>query len=544
MSVDTVKQGYIRRNNRLSGLNTIGPTVRNQSIVIGPDQIGTGNLYESVQEVYDLALVSFGTPTATNRVNVILRPGIYDTETVTGSNEYVSIIYENFGATEGITTSGATLSPAGSNFGVMVAASDSSERDRMLADYVCDGVDDHVEIQAAIDDLPSSGGGTVRFARGIYTLNEQIDITTTGTRLEGEGQSFGSTQDCGTVFQCETGDTFVGYYMMETTAGNFFTIRDIAFDARDVRSSESGTPIMECLSCATRDSYIENCSFYQGQVGIRMQKGDIWVDKCYIELMDSYGIVLGGNASSIVDSCWITDNVFWNSSSGTAVDIRIQDYVVRTHIMGNRLTEAQYALRVDGANIEDILMTDNFINPNESNDMEAVIRLNAASTAIDGFLFSDNRINTENTGVVNRLIDSVSGSKITNGLIANNITHPDFDVETFDSDTNLVGIEIRNNIGIESVKAYTASTTIESQGVYTNEGATGSVEFTLPAAFKGNVITIWKIANQDVLITPDGSDTIDGLADLDNTASETYVKCQLTCLTDARWTSESTGTWA
>ena len=38
----------------------------------------------------------------------------------------------------------------------VVAASDSKNKEK--ADYVCDGVDDQVEIQAAIDALPVSGG--------------------------------------------------------------------------------------------------------------------------------------------------------------------------------------------------------------------------------------------------------------------------------------------------------------------------------------------------------------------------------------------------
>ncbi|HQD26755.1 MAG TPA: hypothetical protein PKV78_09485, partial [Methanoculleus thermophilus] len=38
---------------------------------------------------------------------------------------------------------------------VIVAASDSSAADKAAADYVCDGVNDHVEIQAALNALPS-----------------------------------------------------------------------------------------------------------------------------------------------------------------------------------------------------------------------------------------------------------------------------------------------------------------------------------------------------------------------------------------------------
>ncbi|MCK4500194.1 right-handed parallel beta-helix repeat-containing protein, partial [Candidatus Babeliales bacterium] len=66
----------------------------------------------------------------------------------------------------------------------VVAASDSEHKDE--ADYVCDGVDDQVEIQAAIDALPA-GGGHIFFLDGNYyidTINLVSDLT-----LEGQGPS-------------------------------------------------------------------------------------------------------------------------------------------------------------------------------------------------------------------------------------------------------------------------------------------------------------------------------------------------------------------
>jgi len=44
---------------------------------------------------------------------------------------------------------------------LIVAASDSSEPSKDQADYVCDGTDDHVEIQAALNALPAEGGRVV-----------------------------------------------------------------------------------------------------------------------------------------------------------------------------------------------------------------------------------------------------------------------------------------------------------------------------------------------------------------------------------------------
>lgn len=50
----------------------------------------------------------------------------------------------------------------------VVAASDSLHKER--ADYVCDGISDDIEIQAAIDALPS-GGGVVALLEGTYIID-------------------------------------------------------------------------------------------------------------------------------------------------------------------------------------------------------------------------------------------------------------------------------------------------------------------------------------------------------------------------------------
>ena len=68
---------------------------------------------------------------------------------------------------------------------VIVAASDSSAADKAAADYVCDGVNDHVEIQAALNALPSSGG-VVLLSSGTYKCPGIISPPARAT-LAGEG---------------------------------------------------------------------------------------------------------------------------------------------------------------------------------------------------------------------------------------------------------------------------------------------------------------------------------------------------------------------
>lgn len=68
---------------------------------------------------------------------------------------------------------------------LVVAASDSLHKER--ADYVCDGTDDHVEIQAAIDALPATGG-EVFLLDGTYNIGAAIVLDSYQT-LRGCGRN-------------------------------------------------------------------------------------------------------------------------------------------------------------------------------------------------------------------------------------------------------------------------------------------------------------------------------------------------------------------
>ena len=79
---------------------------------------------------------------------------------------------------------------------VFIASSEASTRVKSRADYVCDGTDDHVDIQAAIDSLPeqsgeqfSVSGGTVELSAGSFHLGGSIDCQDKIVNLVGAGMS-------------------------------------------------------------------------------------------------------------------------------------------------------------------------------------------------------------------------------------------------------------------------------------------------------------------------------------------------------------------
>jgi len=54
-------------------------------------------------------------------------------------------------------------------------------------DYVCDGTDDHIQINAASNSLILTGGGTVLLREGIYRINDDLSTAIASTTIMGQG---------------------------------------------------------------------------------------------------------------------------------------------------------------------------------------------------------------------------------------------------------------------------------------------------------------------------------------------------------------------
>jgi len=81
---------------------------------------------------------------------------------------------------------------------VYVAASNA--KDTKNCDFLCDGVDDDLTIEAAIDALPATGG-TVMLSEGSFILGSSIDILKSNVRLLGSG--------AGTVIKGAIGTSYI-----------------------------------------------------------------------------------------------------------------------------------------------------------------------------------------------------------------------------------------------------------------------------------------------------------------------------------------------
>ncbi len=116
-----------------------------------------------------------------------------------------------------------------------IAASDGPAHVKAQADYVCDGVDDQVTIQAAIDALP--GGGIISFMGGDFSISAPIEYAE-NTIFQGAG--FYTTKlKLANGANCNMFE----FYKTATNSENFFNVfRDLYLDGNFVNNTQ-GTGI-------------------------------------------------------------------------------------------------------------------------------------------------------------------------------------------------------------------------------------------------------------------------------------------------------------
>lgn len=119
-----------------------------------------------------------------------------------------------------------------------------------FADYVCDGLADDVEIQSAINALPSTGG-SVFLKAGTYNFTNQVSRSIQYVKIFGEGYA--------TIlkWQDNTNPSSVG--LIKTY--NFWTISDLQMDGNKANNSGGyGIYIYQSTRVIIENLYIGNCA--------------------------------------------------------------------------------------------------------------------------------------------------------------------------------------------------------------------------------------------------------------------------------------------
>jgi len=228
----------------------------------------------------------------------------------------------------------------------LVVASSTTSRSAS-ADYVCDGTADDVEIQTAINALPSTGG-SVYLTDGIFTLSANIDLgNKTGVRLIGSGP--------GTILK--TGNGMNASAIRGGTVTNI-TLADFAIDGNNANntsgkglqflaSAAKGIKaerlyIYNCVDAAigvTGDEMsILNCELHDCGAGVQVNSG---AEKCYVIGSRIYNIaLLAGQLSDGISCqgarCRFEANVIWNNSD-TGINIASATNEGRNVAIGNEV---------------------------------------------------------------------------------------------------------------------------------------------------------------------------------------------------------------
>jgi hypothetical protein len=253
---------------------------------------------------------------------------------------------------------------------VLVAASDSSAKVKATADFVCDGTNDEVTIQAAIAALPTtsttvyttlngadtsatSTGGTVFLAAGTYNIDGvAIDLTTKlCVVLRGEGAATvikNNQTDGGHAIEANVADPSTSPYPWRCE------VRDMMV----MGNADSGYGVYFFNGEAQR---IHNVHFihngdggaYIGADDSRGQNNKI-VSECQFVRNYGYGLHMNGIHETLITSCHFEENGGTTSTNAglyanAVTDLHVSNCSVEDHdgangVCGMKLVNVQWPL--------------------------------------------------------------------------------------------------------------------------------------------------------------------------------------------------------
>ncbi len=217
---------------------------------------------------------------------------------------------------------------AGGTASVVVAASDSSDKHKYQADYVCDGTADDVEINAALSQVEAAGGGTAFLTAGSYTLVDTIKIPSEVT-LAGEGAAtklaFDTSVGDKTMI---TNDCDYTFAQRHSTGNKNITIRDMYIDG-DKDNRGTGADSVWTVGFNTVENLtIENLTIVNGWTAAIRTEFCSYVTIANNRLHNSGDDGIGINEETYYCSCYgnrITDAGKGGKSYGAPNGIEVQD---------------------------------------------------------------------------------------------------------------------------------------------------------------------------------------------------------------------------
>jgi len=257
----------------------------------------------------------------------------------------------------------------------VVAASNANSKVKEYADYICDGVDDQVQIQAAIDALPSTGG-SILLSNGQFNISSTILIKSYVT-FAGVGPS--------TILYLSNNSNVDVLSSNPALALDYINIRDLRINGnKDNNSAGSGIYLYNPARL-----FIDNVAIINPKAdGIRLEResnslnryGESLIHNSYlangdgngisvnldndftiygldiistrVEVFAGYGIKTYGSGKVLIDDCWISSNangVYINGSSRPSMSSSKIEY---NSVFGAQFQSVYYA-RIIGSLFRD-----------------------------------------------------------------------------------------------------------------------------------------------------------------------------------------------
>jgi hypothetical protein len=307
---------------------------------------------------------------------------------------------------------------------ILIASNDAPTVVKNSAMYVCDGTDDHVQINAALA-LAGTYGLEVKLSAGRFFVREPIvmDKTNGGFTLAGSGASDGYTRG-GTTISVHTSGFPTGRAIIESGLQNYNpgnTIRDITVDGRNQTYS-----VIHGIHSASYAGYLDHvvaidCSgwgFKHGNLNassVLRAATDTRIIDCKVKNCALGGHTSSGGSAASTDMHWINCLVFNLPSTATA-GIYLASGTGGAHVIGGQIYDCQ----CPGIHLESILAT--ITGMKIENNNHGIYINGGRGASITGVTFRANSNTTDNT-YDNIHVNAGSYISITGGRnVSNNYT--------------------------------------------------------------------------------------------------------------------------
>lgn len=208
-----------------------------------------------------------------------------------------------------------------------VAASNSDKK--AYADYECDGTDDQVQIQAAIDALGSKGGKVV-LLEGTYTVTAPIVLDAIqNVIVEGMGRAT----------KIDVSASFVGDYVIQITNGFDAAFYRFQIDGNNVSGDQD---VLRGLAYSSQDSGTNENTFI-----VR----DMWIHHC-----EGDGLLSNGRGNNVI----AFNTLEWNDTRGLHLSSQSFNYkILGNTIQHNLAGGIFFCARIKGATVHGNYIRDN-----------------------------------------------------------------------------------------------------------------------------------------------------------------------------------------